>query len=541
MDPFLTEAIDEAMPKLNRQIIDGIARRQMQIADDYLNDIWKGIAKEFPKDLTYDGFTPCLPREHYLEETKKKEWNLARHDMYVNKYHFSYQGRKLKDLYIALPFITKRNTMYMGNARYYVAPVLSDPIISVTLNSIFVRLSKAKNMYYSEDYRMKVNGVQDTCPVVWSKIHNGKSNQGRGAKSVKISSSIAHYLFGKFGVSESFRRYARCSPVFGDDQTITEAVYPPSEWVICESSGMPNRGRNRVLVETTRIRIAVRREDWNVVTQALCVGFYYVIDHFPDHQFSLQDLDNKDKWRVMLGCIIWSGNEHHGRLLAQVDSHYQSLDNYMDSIGREKFRMEGLAFEDYYDFLGWIVGHYKSWYMENESKINSMYDKELSVVYYVLYKLTHKMFTMSFDLTKLANKELTDKKIEETMKAALPLRLLRSVAKDTYCFTAEQTSGDNPAFKLATILIPQDKAFRQDDRNKKRGGKKGKNADLNNPTKALHVSVAEVGGYLNLPKAEPSGRSRLNPFVQMDERFMVLRSEKFRATLDRAQEVIAQT
>lgn len=540
MYSYLTKAIKAATPKLNPQIIDGIARQQMEVADDYLDKIWEGIAKEFPPGLTYEGFTTCTPREHYSEETKKKEWNLARHDMYVNKYHFSYQGRKLNDLYIALPFITKRNTMYMGNARYYVAPVLSDPIISVTLNSIFVRLSKAKNIYYSEDYRMKVNGMQSTCPVVWSKIHNGKSDKGRGGRAVKINSSIAHYLFGKFGVRESFRRYAQCSPIFGDDLTITETQYPASDWIICESAGAPKQGRNRILVETTRIRIAVKKEDWNVVTQALCVGFYYVIDHFPDHQFGLVDLDNLDKWRVMLGCIIWSSNEHHGRLLAQVDSHYVSLDNYMDSIGRDKFRMEGLDFKDYYDFLGWIVGHYKSWYMENESKINSMYDKELSVVYYVLYKLTHKMFTMSFDLTKLANKELTDKKIQDTMKAALPLRLLRSVAKDTYCFTAEQTSGDNPAFKLSTILIPQDKAFRTDDRNRKRGSKKGKNADLNNPTKALHVSVVEVGGFLNLPKAEPSGRSRLNPFVRLNERHMVVRSERHRAMLDSTQEDISQ-
>lgn len=538
MYSFLTDAIDEVTPKLNRRIIDGIARQQMLLADDYLDKIWRGIEKEFPKDLKYEGFTICTPREHYLEETKKKEWNLARHDMYVVKYHFTYQGRKLQDLYIALPYITKRNTMYMGNARYYVAPVLTDPIISITLNSIFVKLSKAKNIYFSKDYHMKVNGVQDTCPVVWSKIHNGKSDKG-GGRGVKINSSIAHYLFGKFGVRETFRRYARCAPVIGNDQSITPELYPPSEWVICESAGMPKQGRNRIVGETTRIRFAVKRDDWNVVTQALCVGFYYVIDHFPDHGFKLEDLDNLAKWRVMLGCIIWSGNEHHGRLLTQVDSHYVSLDNYMDSIGREKFRMEGLDFEDYYDFLGWIVGHYKGWYMENESKINSMYDKELSVVYYVLYKLTHKMFTMSFDLTKLANKELTDKKIVETMKAALPLRLLRSVAKDTYCFTAEQTSGDNPAFKLATILIPQDKAFRSDDRNRKRGGKKGKNADLNNPTKAMHMSVVEVGGFLNLPKAEPSGRSRLNPCVELDEYFMVQRSERHRAQLDEAQAIIA--
>jgi len=61
---------------------------------------------------------------------------------------------------------------------------------------------------------------------------------------------------------------------------------------------------------------------------------------------------------------------------------------------------------------------------------------------------------------------------------------------------------------------------------------------LNDPSKRLHVSVAEVGGYSNLPKSEPSGRSRLNPCVRIDDKGVVIRNPERIEMLDSIQEMI---
>jgi hypothetical protein len=90
--------------------------------------------------------------------------------------------------------------------------------------------------------------------------------------------------------------------------------------------------------------------------------------------------------------------------------------------------------------------------------------------------------------------------------------------------------GDNKAFKLTAILIPQSSSH------KGAGGKD--RGVINDPSKRLHVSVAEIGGYSNLPKSEPSGRARLNPCVWLTDKYVVMRNEYLRPLLDKVQQMI---
>jgi hypothetical protein len=90
--------------------------------------------------------------------------------------------------------------------------------------------------------------------------------------------------------------------------------------------------------------------------------------------------------------------------------------------------------------------------------------------------------------------------------------------------------GDNKAFKITSILVPQSGSSRL--------GSRKDRAVINDPSKRLHVSVAEVGGYANLPKSEPSGRSRINPHLQVDVKGVVMRNPTHAALLDGIQEQI---
>jgi hypothetical protein len=92
------------------------------------------------------------------------------------------------------------------------------------------------------------------------------------------------------------------------------------------------------------------------------------------------------------------------------------------------------------------------------------------------------------------------------------------------------TPGDNKATKITSMLVPQSASNRQSQRKDR--------AVLNDPSKRLHVSVAEVGGYSNLPKSEPSGRSRINPHVRIDPKGVVLRKPEYVEMLDQIQELI---
>ena len=87
------------------------------------------------------------------------------------------------------------------------------------------------------------------------------------------------------------------------------------------------------------------------------------------------------------------------------------------------------------------------------------------------------------------------------MNMTLRTGLIYSITKNHGEVSTISVSGDNKAFKITSLLVPQSGSNRQ--------GSRKDRAVLNDPSKRLHVSVAEIGGYLNLPKSQPDGRARL--------------------------------
>ena len=113
------------------------------------------------------------------------------------------------------------------------------------------------------------------------------------------------------------------------------------------------------------------------------------------------------------------------------------------------------------------------------------------------------------------------------MTTILKPGLIFRLSKDHGEVSTTTASGDNKALKLTTILVPQSSSSR----NRSRKDKKA----ISDPTNRLHASVAEVGGYANLPKSDPTGHSRLNLCLQIEPNGVVKRNPKFTQLIDSVQ------
>ena len=90
-------------------------------------------------------------------------------------------------------------------------------------------------------------------------------------------------------------------------------------------------------------------------------------------------------------------------------------------------------------------------------------------------------------------------------------------------------SGDNKCMKITTTMVPQ----------KSTGGKSDNEAQsMKDPTKRLHVSFAEVGGYIMLSVSNLIGTNRVNAHVNLDENAKILRDPAKLKLLDSIQEQI---
>lgn len=528
----LLEHVDNATTKFNPAIANGLAVEHMKHVESYVNRVFELTATGFPPGLEYRGCRKCTPLEEYQEITKKKGsrcvYDVARSDVYLMEYKFRYNGVDLPSRFMYLPFVTKAGTIYIGGSRFVISPILADQVISVQLNSVFVRLLKAKLTFNRVAQHYIANNRREGIRVAYSDIYNKKASSNAPRPTVNAKCTLVHYLLCKYGFSEMFMRFGGCNPVIGGDD-INPDNYPESDWIICRSTSIPPKGFGKGFYEPSNVSIAVPRHKYTNIVRDLLAGFFYVVDHFPT-RIKPDYVNSTRLWMILLGHLIWSGNVSEGKLYGDVEAHIASLDEYIDALVSAKLKSIGYECSDIYQLFYLIIDKFNEWLLSSEDRVSTMYDKELSILPFVCYEITNAINTLYFKLKAAQKKELTEKKIANIMSLILKKGLIFKITKEHGEVTTTSTSGDNMALKITNLLVPQGSSSRN--------SKKKDRAAINDPGKRLHSSIAEVGQVFSLPKSEPTGRSRVALTLRLDEAGVVQRNPRFVELLDQVQNQI---
>lgn len=532
LDNELGRLFDLDTPPLNPDIANGLAVKHFKGVENYVDQVFRSAAKGFPEGLKYLGCRRCTPPEELAIVTKKKGskrmYDVAISQIYMMQYLFEYKGEKLDPRYMYLPYVSDAGTIVIGGSRFNISPLLTDRVISVGVSSIFIRLLRDRLTFERMSQHFMIDGKRETVQVAWSQIYHKNAKMKKLRPTVKANCTLMHYLLCKYGFAETFQRFGNCTPIVGGAE-INKNVYPEDEWVICSSTQVKPKGCGRGFYEPTQIRVAIRKEEMTPMVKNMLGGFFYIVDHFPSHM-PVEWVKSNRQWMILLGHIIFSGTVNAGKLYDDIADHMTSLDEYLDSLIMMKLHDIGVHVNDIYEVFAIVIEKFNDWLLSATDKVASMYDKELSILPFSLYEITSAIFKLYFKLKAASKKELTAKEIVATMNLTLRTGLIFSLTKGHGEVSTISSPGDNKATKITSLLVPQSASNRQSSRKDR--------AVLNDPSKRLHVSVAEVGGYSNLPKSEPSGRSRINPHVQVDPKGVVLRKEGYREMLDGVQELI---
>lgn len=536
MDRELGRLISADVPKLNPSLANGLAVEHLKHVEQYVHEVFVSAAKGFPEGLEYLGCRRCTPQEEFAVVTKKKGtkryYDVARSDITMMRYFFRYKGEDLDPRHMYLPFVSDAGYITLGGSRFNISPILSDRVISIGVSNIFVRLLRDRLTFERIGYHYMVDGKRETVQVAWSLIYHRNSTKMKNLRpTVKANCALMHYLFCKYGFTTTFKMFGHCDPIVGGAE-INKNVYPEDEWVICSSTQVPPKGCVRSFYKPSNIRVAVRKEQMTPMVRNMLGGFFYVVDHFPDRILPefIDDPHEKRLWKILLGHIIFSGTINAGKLHDDIEDHMTSLDEYLDTLVIDRLKEIGIEVENVYQLFAVIIEKFNDWLLGAADKVASMYDKELSILHFALYEITSAIFKLYFKLKAASKKELTAKEINATMNMTLKTGAIFSITKGHGEVSTVSCPGDNKAFKVTALLVPQSSSNRTSNRKDR--------AQLSDPSKRLHVSVAEVGGYLNLPKSEPSGRSRLNPTLRTDPKGVVLRNPARLELLDTVQELI---
>lgn len=532
MDPRLHAFSKQHTQEVNEDFINGLAEIHMKDGVKLIDEILNVVSQDFPPGWHYDTYSLPLPEEELLEEAPPKfsgrpAVDIAQSDIFLMRLHFYYckgpgHPREYLEPYrVFMPVVGDAGSIMLSGSRHFISPVLSDVIMSYDRDRIFVQFRRAKFHIGYYNHSAIIDGKRVDTSLAWSVLYHLPSNQRTEVRKV----ALIHYLLGHCGLHKTFEKYGNCHPIVSGT-VLSTADYPVEKWVHVYSSNP----FNKPFVGGSRIYMVIPREEYEAnkdTLNSMITALYFVMDRFKDY-ITAEHVDLIDTWRMTMGMILWD-NKRQGVLLDDMNKHFDSLDRYVDDMVAPVLERIGMPSENLYDFLMHCIRDIDSWYEQKQARQSDLYRKELTVLPHVFSEFNDTIFKFYFDLITEHNKNgLTKESFLKTLKNWLKPRMVFNIKNGRINISSMGTSGDNKFFKITSIMTPQTST----------SGKRDPGAAANT---SLHVSVAGAGSYLNLPKKDPSGNARGNPFIQLENGTKIVQNPMNKELEDETQRRLDKT
>ena len=553
MNPLLANAIQDRTPKIDSRIGLGLSYHDSENIPGYVDRLFRINSKRFPSKLKYLGCEPATPLEGYRFMTRLVSSNVRRHDINRNDirlyaFNFEYAGKPIRK-YINLPFIRRHGFMYMNGVKYVVAPVMADGIITVKPTEIFVKLIKTKLWFERiNTVAFVVDGVVEYTSVYFSKIYNVVSTN-KTDDFIKMKSTLVHYLCCKFGLTKTlemlgFHRNDVITMIKSDFDAEMQNKYPKEDWVVVESTGKkPAHTYRYATYEPSQIIFLVKRKAWesNRSSKTVFGTLFYILSHYTRlNRMNPDIIDNPMAWQSMMGEVIRSTSDHASTIKDAIEKHMVSLDGYVDEITVDDFSRIGLNnITSIYHLFVYIIENFVDLTstVSQTSKSNTLYGKQLQICQFLLFDLTKAINNAYFELSTLRLEE--ERKPNEPIRIEAIQKVLNNIRTDIVMQIKNHTEiivvddpTDLPILKIGRIVIPQEKS------DKARTSKTSFSVD--DPINSLHESLLEVGATFDMSKSDPSGRSRLNPYVTITDDYTIVENPDLKDKLDEVRKLLYQ-
>lgn len=536
---------DRHSPVFNKDVVRGIACKDVPYAKEYIDNIIRCGESQYPAGFEYVRSERCTPLEVYNVITRPRSGNtrtfdIAQSSVYLVKYLFRNEGRDLAPMYMYLPYVRQAGMLDISGKQFAVSPVMGDIAFEVEENGVFIRIPRAPISFNRENYTILVDDVRVKGDVVHSLLHNkgGKKSRNRSdlIRIGHVFSSLPHYLFCKYGLQGAFEKYTGTRPIVMHAEDYDEAKYPADHWVKVTSMRKAPPGinprRNYEMIATDLVML-VDRGSWSDLAKSFATGFFYVIDHFPDHvPEDLNELMGLTyHWKVWMAFILWGENNNYGRLVDDVEIHLNSLDGYVDQETIKTLQSVQVSCRDLYDLMAYIMREMQNMLDKNRGREACLYNKRLEVLRYLLRNINNSMFEFLFKISGNSRKILTDREFEDTLRKHFNPWLIHGIssAAEHPEVSSVSNPSDNMFFKITSTIIQQ---------NDTHGRGKGQDAKPIGPTMYLDASYAAVSGFGVLRKSAPYGNNTFNPCITLSDDHQTEENPEFADLLNGVQRLI---
>lgn len=508
IDLRLHQLISEQRPRMNYDICNGIAKKQIEEEiEPYINNVFLSASESLTSRFQYIGMQHCTPLEEFREAVRPpkpcRSFELSKSNVYMVKLLFRFDGREMRPRYVYLPYLNDGDIIYLKGTQYKVTPVIGGRAFNVDKGKIYMAIGRAR-MYFDKTLVSFILNERVThADAVYSPLYNLKP-----AERSKLPSLLVHYLLAEFGLVEMFKRYFKIDIEIGEHGL--DNLVETGEWMIFRSRQMAPVGRGRGFYNPSNIRIGIKACDYKPIMNSIIGAVFYIIDNCAD-SVTVEDTSNPEMWLRLLPKFVFKTSESERKMFDEMTNHLKSIRYYMDPITKNTLARSGIICRDIFDLLHFFNVNFHDIVIHHD--VGSMYNQELSTTKYLSYHIVHNIFMMMFDIMKLNGDRITFDNVTGIMDTVLKRDKIFTIGGHGE-LSADGIATDCKPYAATCNMITQSKA-----------ASAGKKSDHSNamldPSLLLHHSQVEVATYQMMSKAEPTGRSKCNPFVYFGERSFI--------------------
>ena len=532
MNDVLKNVLDNSRKKINRDIIEGLAKKSIYGAVDFIDSLIKNnIANLNPNiGLVYEGYRPLTPEEEYKFDLNTNRYDIARNYLYKVEFKFNLNGEDITRI-MALPYVEENGSIiYLSDTPYVITPVLTEYSINPTGNEIFIRLLKDKITAKRLDRNYIKNGEVVRLTHIYAKSYKLKNS------GIYDKIPLALYLFYKDGILNTFKNRAGVDVKFlTKDESVDKYLETHN---VYESIGTKPKILKVSNYRPHGIKILVPKDQDNIFAQNLIAGLLGAFDLYPDYVvmafFKRLGTPNENKfWKILLGKIIFRDNFKIDKLIENMDVHLTLLNSYLDITVKEKLKEINVYVNDFYDLIAYIIKNFLKLTVNSEKRSGDINNRYIEILYYILFNIITGINKAFFKINENYSKgKVSVKEINNIFNKEVSTRKIYSIIKSSGVNLAIMPidyTADNLYPKIATFL---------EDQNRGSGVVRDKNNAFPRYTRQIRAEDAVVGSILYLPKKSPTPRIRINFFSDVDERTGKFKLDEYKSFIDKANKLL---
>ena len=524
MNNVLARIMDNHTPRISKTVAEGPVKDMLAEAPEYISEIISStVVSMVNSGLEYHGWRRLQPIDEFNKlfnnKDNKANYDIARSNIYNIELRFTFNGKNIFR-YISLPFAERGNLIKISDTYYHVVPVLSDTVISPSHKEVFVRLMKDKLTFLRTSKNFIVNQEKVAGQVIYSNIYKlgGRVNGDNLGTSVP---PISLYLLGKYGLVETFKRYFDIDNVI---VTFDNVDAYRGKYRIYESTKIKPKGNKDYNYLGHDLKILIPNDKINEANlpflDNFIFGIIYTFDILPELANDLTELlathdisNEKLYWNILLGKIIFKNVYTVDKITSEMHDHFIMLDNYIDTVTRDKLREIAIIVESFFDTISVILSKYNHWLLNSKEYNSDINNRYIDVLYYILYDVILGFNKALFDINRKANKkQLSEPEVINIFNDNITTGRIYSIVKSqamNITMNLADYSGDIMYPKITAIL---------EDQSRGNGVKRGSKNHFPEPTRTLRSQDLILGSLLYLIKGAPTPRLRANLFLDYNTR-----------------------